>query len=235
MKLFTMIVTFFLVTLTLTFQLYGTETQVDFVRTSGGGYLDDDMYTTASGINGAIHWVCDLPSYKSGTSSTYYHMTYLIDDVYDNTLDNMWMPQTSLNSGTPPDYLRIEFPEAVYLTKIRTYNVAYDGIGSGAHRWMESFLTVSSNGVDYTQVGDVAIDDTPNYHDYVDITINAWVQYIEYQPYEDGDNTPNFYGIAEIMMFMDDSPVIAPTVPEPASILLICISLIGYGFRKTRR
>ena len=219
--------------ITIATQSYASETQIDFVRQSGGGYLDDDMYTTATGINGSIHWICDLPAFKSGVSSTYYHMAYLIDGISDNTANHIWMPQTVNNSGIPCQYLRIEFPEAVYLTKIRTYNVGYVYTGDAPNRWMESFLMISQNGVDYTMAGDVSIDSTPEYTDYVDIEINDWVQVVEYQPYEDGQNTPNYYSMAEIIMFTDDNPLSA--VPEPASIMLIGSAVAGFVLRRRKK
>ncbi len=235
MKWFTIGVAFSML-LTAAVQSYAAEAQINFVLQSGGGYLDDDMYTIASGIDGSIHWMCDRPAYKSGVSSLYYHMSYLLDGIHDNTMDHVWMPQTSLNSGSPCEYLRIDFPEAVYLTKIRTYNVAYVGTGNGAYRWMESLLMVSADGIDYTQVGDVTVNLTPSYDDYVDIEINAWVQAIEYLPYEDGENTPNYYGMSDVIMFMDDNPMPnQPAIPEPASVMLMCCSLLGFFLRKTKR
>lgn len=206
-----------------------SELQIDFTVQSGGGYLDDNMYATASGISGNIHWICDLPSFQSGSSSSYYHMSYLVDGVYDNTHNNYWMPQSNRDSGAPPQYLKIEFPEPVYLTRIRTFNVAYIATAPelGKYRWMESYLWTSENGTDYVQMGDVAIDETPNYHDYVDISINSWVQYVEYRFYEDGENIPNYYGMGEVIIFMDDTPQEDTAVPEPATLGLLAISVSG--------
>lgn len=154
MKKTVLLFMFFCMCFVLINDLQGSEVKIDFSLLSGGRFLDDDMYTTAPGIDGSIHWVSQLPSLQSGVSSSYYHIAYLIDGEHDGIQTNYWLANSPKSSGNPPDYLRIEFPAPVYLTRVRTYNVAWIGPTSdpGRLRWMESLLWISDNGVDYTQV-----------------------------------------------------------------------------------
>lgn len=193
------------------------EVKLDFTVESGGGYNQSSMTTSASGISGDIVWTAEYASYPWGAQPDYYHMEYLIDEhIATGTYDHYWMTNT-------PGFLRIDFSESVYITKIRTYNVvdntqaAYYG-----KRWAESILKTSTDGTNFTQAGNIDNNSSPSPSDYVDIYINGYVTSILFE-----DNLsspfPDFYAFNEIE-FYTGTPV-----PEPASIMLLiagCAALV---------
>lgn len=194
-----------------------SEVQIDFNLVSGGGSGASSMITNASGISGNITWTAEYPA-KVGTSfPTYYFMRYLIDDhIAEDTYDHYWMTDN-------PGFLRIDFSESVYISKIRTYNVV-DNSGGSLDRWAESIISTSTDGVTFSPAGNIEVDATPVYTEYVDLYINAYVTSILFE-----DNLsaplPGFYAINEIQMFTDNNPPVS--VPEPASMIMVLLSCAG--------
>ncbi len=211
-----MVCLFFLI---LSSSLHCVETKINFSATSGGGYYDYQMHTSAAGIVGDIYWESNLRSYQNGN---YYYMQYLIDSVFDGSHNHYWLVQGGL-----PSYLKIVFPQSVYLTKIRTHHIAYTEWPGGDNRWLESDLYVSSNGTNFSQAGTILVDSTPSVSDYVDIAINSWVTEIKYLPFI--NKASSYSAMGEVEIFMDSNF----QIPEISSAILVGFFLAIFMLSRT--
>ncbi len=195
-----------------------SETLMTFTRLSGGHNGEYTMITTDGSV-----WESNCPVY---TPSHNYYMEYVFDGLHPEAgFDTEWCGATS--GITAPYWFAVTFPTEVYITKIRTYPIAY------ANHWASSYVMTSTDGTSYVTQG--TVDAEPHIYDadyenyYVDVVVNAFVKSIKYEFY---DTAGSYYVVLpEAEFYTDDSPV---AVPEPATLILVCSGVVAL-IKRTRR
>lgn len=195
---------------------FADNVKLDFILVADGGPGQAEMTTSIDGIQGNILWTATSPTYNH----PYYQLKHLIDDsIATQVHEYYWLPY--LNNTD----LLIDFPEPVYITKIRTYN--YVGYYSGqGHRFSESAIWTSQDDTMFEHQGDVLLDGTPAWNDYVDIVINDYISSVEYRYISSG----YYYAINQIEFYTSDAP--PASIPEPATCVLTLISVLSISMRK---
>lgn len=191
--------------------VHASEYQMTFTRESGGRNGEYTMTTTDGSF-----WESNCPVY---TPSHNYYMEYVFDGLHPKVgFDTEWLGQTT--GITAPHWFAVTFPEEVYITKIRTYPIAY------TNHWSSSYVMTSPDGVDYVTRGMVDAEphiydtDYENYH--VDVSVNEYVKSIKYEFY---DTAGSYYVVLpEIEFYADNAPVNA--IPEPSTMLLTTGALL---------
>ncbi|MEW6536213.1 MAG: discoidin domain-containing protein [Candidatus Auribacterota bacterium] len=210
---------------------YSAEVKLNFTVTSGGGIGASTMYTSASGIDGNFYWESKQGSWPEYASPGAYDLSNIVDGNPGPNGYNYWL---TAPASYPTEYLKVVFPESIYLTKIRTYNIADMNYyySTNSKRWMESNLWISTDGVNFTNFGSIGVDANPDEPDFVDIAINDSVRAIEYRSFV--TNPAHYYGMGEVEFYTDDQPPIPAAIPEPASLALIALGIAGLLKRKPR-
>lgn len=200
------------------------EVKIDQTVVSGGGYIESTMQTSSSMFDGTMLWTAEYSSYNHPQYPQLYHMEYLVDDTLEGGMTYYWLPEYQ-------GYLRIDLPEPIYITKIRTYNVASTGSYSFL-RWSEATLKTSTDGINFTQAGEIDLDADPHQLDYVDIVINAYITSILFDD-KIVYPSPTYYAMNEIEFYTDNTiattlgGVPTNSIPEPASIMLLLAGCAG--------
>ena len=202
-----------------------SEVQLDFTVVGTVNIADKTMNTTIDQMTGYIVW-----STNKAPSHEFHKISGLVASGL-GPVDPYW-----LVIGMPT-YLTITFPEPIYISKIVTYNIGMTtawGTGpSAGDRWSESSLWVTSEGTDY-DMGDIRVDDTPSVTDYVELSIDKTITEITYLFENIHSPDYNYYAVNRIYIYTT-APDFSSAIPEPATVVMGLVSLLGISFRKLRK
>ncbi|MEW6536220.1 MAG: PEP-CTERM sorting domain-containing protein [Candidatus Auribacterota bacterium] len=196
-----------------------SDTKLNFTVVGTVNMADQTMNTTIPGVTGYVVWSTNI-----SPSHPYHKIDGLVAPGYGPS-NPYWLVVGM------PTYLRIVFPEPVYITRIVTYNIALTtawGTGPEAgDRWSESSLLVTSGGTDY-DIGDIRVDANPAITDNADLAVNRYVTEIEYLFENITPPDYNYFAINRIEMY-------TPAIPEPATAALVLASIAGLVRRRLIR
>ena len=216
-----------------THNVNASQVKLDFTVVGTVNQNDTTMNTTIPNMNGYIVW-----SANNNVGSPY-------DPTGFHAIDGLVAP--NFGPTNPywlvigmPQYLKITFPEPIFISKIVTYNIGMTrdwwaenvgGSGTGpeaGNRWTESSLWITSEGTDY-DMGDIRVSDTPQVTDHVDLDINKTVTEIEYL--FENINSPdyNYYAVNRIEIYTTEA------IPEPTTIMLLLTSVSALMRRFCRK
>ncbi len=198
---------------------HASEIKLNFTVTQPVDISDTTLHTSIEQLAGDIVW-----STNKTPSHPYHVISGLVANGYGPTAP-YW-----LVIGMPA-YLRITFPEPIYISKIRTYNIGMTSANYGpapvyGNRWAESSLFVTSEGIQY-DIGDIRVDDSPHEMDFVDLIINRYVTQVEYIFENITQPDHNYYAINRVEMYTTTQTDDA--IPEPTSIICLlagCFSIV---------